>query len=56
MRTIELKKEIIAKIENGVPLSDLAAQYNMAKYTTSTFLKNKETIKVAHNNLQENAV
>ena len=28
-------------------MSDLTAQYNMAKYTTSTFLKNKEAIKVA---------
>ena len=44
--TIELK-EIIAKFENCVYLSDLAAQCNMTKCTTSTFLKNKEAIKAA---------
>ena len=38
--TIELKKEIIAKFENGVRVSDLAAQCNI-----STFPKNKEAIK-----------
>ena len=42
--TIELKMEIIAKFENGARVSDLAAQYNMAKSTISTFLKNKEAI------------
>ena len=48
MRTaIKLKNEIIAKFENGVGVSDLAAQYNMAKSTISTFLKNKEAIKAA---------
>ena len=48
MRTrIELKKEIIAKFKNGVRVSDLAVQYNMAKSTTSTFLKNKEAMKAA---------
>ena len=40
-------KEIIAKLENGVRVSDLAAQYNMAKSTSSSFLKNKEAIKAA---------
>ena len=35
--TIELKKEIIAKFENGVRVSDLATQYGMAKSTISTF-------------------
>ena len=44
--TIELK-EIIVKFKNGVRVSDLAAQYNMAKFTISTFLKNKEAIKAA---------
>ena len=43
--TIELEKEIIAKFENCVRVSDLAAQCNMAKSTISTFLKNKEGIK-----------
>ena len=28
-KTIKLKKEIIAKFENGVRLSDLATQYSM---------------------------
>ena len=45
--TIELKKEIIAKFENGIRVSDLATQYGMAKSTISTFLKNKEAIKAA---------
>ena len=45
--TIELKKEIIVKFENGVRVSDLTAQYNMANCTISTFLKNKEAIKAA---------
>ena len=45
--TIELTKEIVAKYENGVRVSDLAAQRNMAKSTISTFLKNKEAIKAA---------
>ena len=45
--TTEFKKEIIAKFENGVRVSDLAAQYNMAKSTISTFLKNEEAIKAA---------
>ena len=44
--TIELKKEIIVKFENGVRVSDLAAQFNMAKSTISTIM-NKETIKAA---------
>ena len=45
--TIELKKEIFAKFEHGVYVSDLAAQYNMAKCTISTFVKNKEATKAA---------
>ena len=45
--TIELKKEIIAKFDNSVRVSDLAAQYKMARSTTSTFQKNKEAIKAA---------
>ena len=42
---IELIKETIAKFENDIRLSDLAAQYNMAKSTISSFLKNKDAIK-----------
>ena len=38
--TMKSKKEIIAKFENGVRVSDLAAQYNITKSTISTFLKN----------------
>ena len=45
--TIELKKEKIAKLENGVRVSDVAAHYNMATSTISTFMKNKEAIKAA---------
>jgi transposase-like protein len=43
--TIEVKKEIIAKHENGVRVSDLAIQFGMTKSTICTILKNKETIK-----------
>ena len=35
--TIELKKEIIAKFQNGVRVSDLATKYNMAKSAMSAF-------------------
>ena len=45
--TIELKKEIIAKFENGVHVFDLAAQCIMAKSTISTTLKNKEAMNAA---------
>ena len=46
-RTVEVKKEIITKHENGVCVSDLAAEYGMAKSTISTIVKNKEVIKGA---------
>ena len=46
-RTIQIKKEIIVKHENGVLVSDLAAEYGMAKSTISTIIKNKEKIKGA---------
>ncbi|KAF2349191.1 DNA binding HTH domain Psq-type [Trinorchestia longiramus] len=45
--TIELKKEIIAKYESDVRVSDLASQYEMAKSTISTILKHKEVLKKA---------
>jgi hypothetical protein len=45
--TLEVKKEIIAKHENGVCVSDLFIQFCMAKSTICTILKNKETIKGA---------
>jgi len=37
--TIDGKKEIIAKHENGVRVSDLATQFGMAKPTICTILK-----------------
>jgi IS30 family transposase len=37
--TIEVKKEIIAKHENGVRVSDLAIQFGVAKSTICTILK-----------------
>ena len=44
---IDVKKEITAKHENGVRVSDLATQFGMAKSTICTTLKNRETIKKA---------
>jgi len=44
---IDIKKEITAKHENGVRVSDLATQFGMAKSTICTTLKNRETIKKA---------
>ena len=44
---IDVKKEIIAKHENGVRVSDLATQFGMGKSTICTILKNSETIKKA---------
>ena len=44
---MEFKKEIIAKLDNGVRLSDLVTQHNMARSTILTFLKNKEAINAA---------
>ena len=41
-------KEIIAKHEYGVCVSDLATQFGMAKSTICTVLKNRETIKKAN--------
>lgn len=46
--TIKLKKELIAKWENGTRASDLAFQYGMAKSTISTILKNRDAIKAAN--------
>jgi len=44
---IDVKKEIIAKHENGVHVSDLATQFGMVKSTICTVLKSRETIKKA---------
>jgi len=46
--TIEVKKEIIRKHENGVCVSDLALQFGLAKSSICTILKNKEAIKDAN--------
>ena len=45
---IDVEKEIIAKHENGVHVSDLATQFGMAKSMIYTILKNRETIKKAN--------
>ena len=45
--TIELKREIIAKFDNCVHVSALAAQCSMARSTISTFPMNKESIDAA---------
>ena len=45
-KTIDFKKELIAKYEEGIRVSELAREYGMAKSTISTILKNKDAIKV----------
>ncbi|XP_072447881.1 putative CENPB DNA-binding domain-containing protein 1 [Chiloscyllium punctatum] len=45
--TVETKKEIIAKYENGARISDLAMEYDTAKSTICTILKNKEALRAA---------
>jgi hypothetical protein len=45
--TIGVKKEIIAKHENGFRVSDLATQFGVEKSTVCTILKNKGAIKGA---------
>jgi len=47
MTTVEVKKELITKWENGTGVSDLDVQYGMAKLTISTILKNREAITAA---------
>ena len=44
-KTIEFKKELITKYESGVRVSVLAKEFDMAKLTTSTILKNKDQLK-----------
>ena len=39
-KTIDFKKELIAKYEEDVRVSELAREYGMAKSTISTILKN----------------
>ena len=46
-KTIEFKKELIAKYESGVRVSDLAKEFGMAKSTVSTILKNKDQLKAS---------
>jgi transposase-like protein len=43
--TIEVKKEIIAKHENGVCVSDLATQFGVAKSTSVLFSKIKRRLR-----------
>ena len=43
--TLELKKEIIAKHERGVRVSEIAKQYGRSMSTISTVLKQKDAIK-----------
>ena len=45
--TIEFKKELIEKYERGMRVSALAKEYDMAKSTISTILKNKDSIKAS---------
>ncbi|XP_069961463.1 putative CENPB DNA-binding domain-containing protein 1 isoform X2 [Cherax quadricarinatus] len=45
--TIELKKEIVAKYESGLRVSDLARLYKKPQSTVTTILANKEAIKEA---------
>ena len=46
-KTTEFKKELITKIESGVRVSVLAKEFDMAKSTISTILKNKEQLKAS---------
>ncbi len=46
--TVEEKKQIIFKRENGVRATDLAAQYHVNISTISTILKNSARIKAAN--------
>ena len=46
-KTIEFKKELIAKYESGVRVSVLAKEFGMAKSTISTILKNKDQLKAS---------
>lgn len=43
--TIVTKKEIIAKCENGVCVSDLTSKYNMVQSMICTILKKKDSLK-----------
>ncbi|XP_023242082.1 tigger transposable element-derived protein 2-like [Centruroides sculpturatus] len=46
--SVALKKEIIAKYENGIRVSDIAKEYNMTKLTISTIIKNKKAFKAVN--------
>ena len=46
-KTIEFKKELIAKYESGVRVSVLAKEFGMAKSTISTILNNKDQLKAS---------
>ena len=46
-KTVEFKKELIAKYESGVRVSELAKEFGMAKSTISTILKHKDALKAS---------
>ena len=46
-KTVEFKKELLAKYESGVRVIDLAKEYSMANSMISTILKNKEALKAS---------
>jgi transposase-like protein len=43
--TIETKQEIIAKVESGQKMSDIARQYGLNRSTVGTILANRDIIK-----------
>ncbi|XP_037012857.2 zinc finger MYM-type protein 5 isoform X1 [Artibeus jamaicensis] len=45
--TIEKKKEIVAKYESGIGVTDIALMFKMPRTTISTIVRNKEAIKAA---------
>ena len=47
-RTIDFKKELIAKVKGGMRVSDLAIQYSVVKSTISIVFKNKDVVKEAN--------
>ena len=46
-KTVEFKKELIAKYESGVRVSELAKEFGMVKSTISTILKHKDALKAS---------
>ena len=46
-KSIEFKKELITKYKSGVRVSVFAKEFDMAKSTISTILKNKDQLKAS---------